>query len=676
MGKSENDIGGKISLDITDFKTGVANLNREIRIIESGFKAAAAGTENWTQDAGTLGKRIDSLNQIIDLQKKKVDAVAKAHAAAVKEHGANSRAAQELELRLNRETKRLGENEVQLKRTTRNLEELGDETGKTAIKTKAMGDAMDDLGKRTQGAANVAKAAMRAVAAAVAAAGAAVGAFAIKGVGLASDLQEVQNVVDVTFQDSSGTINQWAKDAATAYGISELQAKKFTGTLGAMVKSMGLSDDQLVEMSTNLTGLAGDFASFYNLDPEEAFNKIRAGIAGETEPLKQLGLNMSVANLEAFALSEGIDKSYKAMTQAEQATLRYNYLMSVSADAQGDYARTSDGFANKQRELSLVTQNLAGELGGKLLPAANEAITLLVDGIKNIDPAIFDDLAQKIGDMAVTMAEAAVDAIPKIIDFITFVIDHGDTILTVILGIGAGMIAWNVVGIIQGVIGAIKAWQAATVGMSAAQKVMNLVLAANPIGIVVTAVAALAAGILYLWNTNEEFRAAVIDAWGNIKEIVIGAIDKVKETIGAWKQIGEDMIGGIVTGIKTGAIKLYNAVKDAVKNALAKAKSALGISSPSRLFRDEVGLMIGAGMAQGILDSQSTVSAAMGRLNNQLQADATVRLNAAAGVSQPSATGQAASGTRNTWHVNIHTRTPAEAVREIKILDRQLALQM
>lgn len=187
---------------------------------------------------------------------------------------------------------------------------------------------------------------------------------------LASDLTEVQNVVDVTFGEGASKINEFASSAKASFGLSELMAKQFTGTMGAMLKSMGLASSEVEEMSTSMTGLAGDFASFYNITQEEAFQKIRAGIAGETEPLRQLGINMSVANLEAYALAQGIDTAYASMTQAQQATLRYNYLMSVSADAQGDFARTSDSYANSQRLAALATDELKAAIGNRLLPIA------------------------------------------------------------------------------------------------------------------------------------------------------------------------------------------------------------------------------------------------------------------------------------------------------------------
>ena len=207
--------------------------------------------------------------------------------------------------------------------------------------------------------------------------------FGKAAIGVASDLNEVQNVVDTTFGNEGAIrINEWARNAAEAFGESELQAKQFTSTLGAMFKSMGVGQADMEEMSMSLAGLAGDMASFYNLDPTEAFEKLRSGISGETEPLKQLGINMSVANLEAFALSEGITTAYNSMTQAEQATLRYQYIMSATADAQGDFANTSDSLANQQRILQLEIQTLAAEIGQDLMPVAQEILTIARDGIE------------------------------------------------------------------------------------------------------------------------------------------------------------------------------------------------------------------------------------------------------------------------------------------------------
>ena len=201
---------------------------------------------------------------------------------------------------------------------------------------------------------------------------------------LGSALAEVQNVVDVTFGSMSETINQFARNAIVQFGLSETSAKKYTSTMGAMLKSMGFTTQAAASMSMEMTGLAADMASFYNLDSETAFEKIRAGISGETEPLKQLGINMSVANLEAYALSQGITKAYNAMTQQEQAMLRYNYLMQATADAQGDFARTSDGWANQVRILTERFNALKATIGKGLIAVFTPVIRVINELLAHI----------------------------------------------------------------------------------------------------------------------------------------------------------------------------------------------------------------------------------------------------------------------------------------------------
>lgn len=199
----------------------------------------------------------------------------------------------------------------------------------------------------------------------------------------ASDLQEVQNVVDVTFGSGASNIEKWAKNAGTQFGLTETQAKKFASTMGAMLKSSGMAGAEIETVSTDLAGLAADMASFYNLDFEEAFSKIRSGMSGMTMPLKELGIDMSVATLNAFALKQGLTKTFDQMSQSEQTMLRYQYLMQATADAQGDFARTSDGYANGVRMLETNLTTLKTNLGDVLLTVVNP----LLAGINELFPA-------------------------------------------------------------------------------------------------------------------------------------------------------------------------------------------------------------------------------------------------------------------------------------------------
>jgi hypothetical protein len=152
-------------------------------------------------------------------------------------------------------------------------------------------------------------------------------------------------------------------------------------------------------MSTDLAGLAADMASFYNLDFDTAFQKIRSGISGETEPLKQLGINMSVVNLEAFALSKGITKAFNDMSQGEQTMLRYQYIMQATSDAQGDFARTSDGYANSMRTLETNVERIKTALGSTFIDIAANATTAISGFLDMLIPeekqkTVLDDFAE------------------------------------------------------------------------------------------------------------------------------------------------------------------------------------------------------------------------------------------------------------------------------------------
>jgi hypothetical protein len=246
---------------------------------------------------------------------------------------------------------------------------------------------------------------------AITAIGTAVIKFGQEAIEAASDLSEVQNVVDTVFGESSRAIDDWSQKAGEKFGLTETQAKKFTSTLGAMMKSSGLAGKEIVGMSTDLAGLAADMASFYNLDFETAFEKIRSGISGETMPLKQLGINMSVANLEAFALAQGLEKTFSEMSQGEQTMLRYQYIMQATADAQGDFEKTSDGFANAQRRIQSSLESIKTSVGNLIIAPFENATARVADFLAKIaadampEKTVIDEFNSIEADTAGKMAE-------------------------------------------------------------------------------------------------------------------------------------------------------------------------------------------------------------------------------------------------------------------------------
>lgn len=184
---------------------------------------------------------------------------------------------------------------------------------------------------------------------------------------LGSDLAEVQNVVDVTFTTMSDKVNEFAKNAMTSAGLSETMAKQYTGTFGAMAKAFGFSEEQAYNMSTQLTQLTGDVASFYNLDQGEAFTKLKSVFTGETESLKDLGVVMTQTALDQYALANGYGKTTSAMTEQEKVALRLAFVQKQLSAASGDFIRTSDSWANQVRVMQLQLQSLKATVGQGLI---------------------------------------------------------------------------------------------------------------------------------------------------------------------------------------------------------------------------------------------------------------------------------------------------------------------
>jgi hypothetical protein len=228
---------------------------------------------------------------------------------------------------------------------------------------------------------------------------------------LASDLQEVQNVVDSAFgSEGAEKVNKWAEEARKNFGLTELQAKRYASTMGAIFKTNGIADDQLVKMSTDIAGLAADMASYYNMDFDVAFNKIQSGLAGMPQPLREIGVQMTEAAVSAYAMANGYETAFDKMSESEKLLVRYHYLMDQTTLAQGDFTKTSNDFANSQRRMATGFDTLKAKLGEALLPIATEVSNAINDMLDLLiyDPSdnIFDQAEDSIADAAGRATEA------------------------------------------------------------------------------------------------------------------------------------------------------------------------------------------------------------------------------------------------------------------------------
>lgn len=247
---------------------------------------------------------------------------------------------------------------------------------------------------------------------------------------LGSDLAEVQNVVDVTFGNLNTEVNKFAENAITQFGLGQTVTKKYVGTFGAMAKAFNFSNKEALAMSETLTGLTGDVASFYNLSSDEAYTKLKSVFTGETETLKDLGVVMTQNALDQYALANGYGRTTAKMSEQEKVALRYKFVLDKLSLANGDFARTSDSWANQTRVLGLRFNELKATLGQgfiniftpivKGINMVLSKLQVLANAFKSFTEMIFgnaggDDSTSTVSDLASDASKAS-DAVSGIGD--------------------------------------------------------------------------------------------------------------------------------------------------------------------------------------------------------------------------------------------------------------------
>lgn len=235
--------------------------------------------------------------------------------------------------------------------------------------------------------------------------------FGKRAVTAASDLTEAQNVVDTAFGDMSWKMEQFAATALETYGISELTAKNMGSTYMAMAKGMGVATDAASDMAVTLTGRLSDIMSFYNKTQSEVDTIGRAMITGETEPLKAIGVVMTQTNLSAYALAKGYEKTYDAMSANEQLIVRYKYFLEQTAMAQGDFAKTSESWANQTRLLSERWNEFITNFGGLIMNTLTPALELANEAVSFLNELFFGGKDNAENASAVKNAEAVTDEV-------------------------------------------------------------------------------------------------------------------------------------------------------------------------------------------------------------------------------------------------------------------------
>ena len=509
----------------------------------------------------------------------------------------------------------------------------------------------------------------------------AVGTASIK---MASDLEETQNKVQVIFGDMSADIFKWSQNAAVALGQSKTQALDAAANFAIFGKAAGLANDDLVKFAESNVQLAADLASFFNTNPEDAITAIGAAYRGESEPIRRYGVLLNDAALRQKALELGLIDSLGPLTQQQRILAANALILEQTKDAQGDFARTSDGLANSTRILNAQWKDALATLGTNLLPIALElvhALIRLLEAMNNLSPVQQKMIIGFAGLLA--LAGPVLKIISTIITVVTSLSGLGVSlggvsaalagIGTAVTGIGAALAAAAVPILIIA---------ALLVALALAFSVVYLAIRNNWLHLgdifrTATANAKLiwAAFTAFLRGDTEEAAGYMIEIWQNamkLLETIIGAdamnrirqawasfttwignaIGNIRNFIARtftntdWSQLGRAIVVGIANGMLAGLGSLLTTAQHVASSVLDQIKASLGISSPSKAFM-ALGLASAQGFQLGLMHAMSPedIARSVTRPVNQLMSSQqqNITMNFASGLTVRDVSGMIAA---------------------------------
>lgn len=486
------------------------------------------------------------------------------------------------------------------------------------------------------------------------------------------------NKVNVVFGDSAKAVHEFARTAATSLGQSQQQALEAAGTYGNLLTSIGVIPEVAADMSISLVKLASDLASFNNASPEETLLALRSALTGEFEPMKRFGAALSADAVAAQALAMGLAKTKEELTPAIKAQATYALILEQTTNAQGDFARTSDGLANQQRILAAQMTDLKARVGEALLPAMSALVTIATAQLLPALTTLAQDTLPQIVPVITEIGVAAVKwisetLIPAFLQAVEWMRGNWPQIQATIADVWAQIqpVFTAINEYVQSVVipalsdaveWVITNWPQiqATIHqvMTQVQQVIQTVLAAvqafwaqwgDEIMAIVnvfvqqyqTLFAAFAAAFSGDWRRfGELLREAFDRAW---EEIIAIATKAVQWFVSQdWGEIGSNIVRGIAAGISAGAQWVADAAMAAARAALDAARGFLGIRSPSQVFA-AIGEQMMAGMALGVerqqlLPARATAQAGMLAAQSIYMGGVSININ---GAQQPDAIARA-----------------------------------
>lgn len=698
-----NNIGLSFTADTVDLKTGIKDIKKELNQANKDFTQATAGMDNWSKSSDGLTAKLKQLDTKLSGQKKTVElyqaeiervsqlegdhstqleilkgklqdaeiAVAKTEkevrkystsledvqtkekesssslsklTSTIKEqeselsdledaykdtvitYGKNSKEAKALKGDIEKLSGELDDNKKIVGDAEKALDNLEDQFDDTADSADKFSDGIDGL-KSLGG--TVAKG----IGGIVAGVGGLAASFLATGEGT-REFRNNMAKLETSFTEAGLTAEDATETYKSLYSVlgDEGQATEATTFLAKIADN----EKELTDMTHTLTGIYATFGASLPLEGlTEAINHTSS--LGSVQGNLADALEWSGVNVDDFneQLAECSDEEERQALIMETLSGLYDSAADTYKEVNADVIASNEAQAGLSETMAAF-----GEKAEPILTIVKDGFNSIMQEVlalmENVD---FEALGEKIKSGFSYFTDTI---IPAIKDGFQWIMDNKDILIAGIVGIGTAMLAWNTVSIIQGVVGAIKAWTVATEGMTVAQKLLNLAMKANPIGIVITIITSLIAVVVTLWNTNEDFRNAIINIWNKVKDGIASAINTVKtkfdefkvkfeelktkakevldkvvewfksipEKLGELKDkmlgIGKNLITGLWEGITNAKDWILKKIKGFTSDVLDGIKSFFGIHSPSREMA-KIGKFLDEGLAQGLEKNKKDV---------------------------------------------------------------------